>query len=481
MNTTDKISFRLIFIFITAMTVILSSIGVVRYYNTKNSLEMHLDGEVHRIAKRLVIGLPVPLWNFEPIQLDSILSAEMDDTSVSAIILKNSNGAVVEARVREKGRVVNTKSDTPPKGKNLKVDIFYDDGGSSKRIGDVSVIMSYDSLDDALRNQIISSIIQVILVDVSILISLIFSLSTIVLRPLNRVGSALAIIASGEADLTKRLDVLKRDEIGSVANSFNNFVKRLQGIVSQVRENTTALSYVTSEIAAGNQDLSSRTEHQASVLEQTAASMEELAERVKENSENANKANRLAMDAATIATKGGEVVGNVISTMREINESSTRIADIISVIDGIAFQTNILALNAAVEAARAGEQGRGFAVVATEVRSLASRSAAAAKEIKTMILASVEKVEQGTSQVAQAEITMKELVNSITQVTTIMSEINLASIEQANSVSQIGEAINQMDTVTQQNAALVEQMAAAASSLNTQAGDLVKTISVFKV
>jgi methyl-accepting chemotaxis protein len=225
--------------------------------------------------------------------------------------------------------------------------------------------------------------------------------------------------------------------------------------------------------------LSARTEHQASALEETAASMEELSAAVHQNADGAREANQLALQASAVASRGGHVVGQVVETMKGINDSSRRIADIISVIDGIAFQTNILALNAAVEAARAGEQGRGFAVVASEVRLLAGRSADAAKEIKTLINVSVERVEQGSSLVDQAGATMTDVVTSIRRVTDIMGSISAASAEQSSGVAQIGEAITQMDQVTQQNAALVEEMAAAASSLQSQAEDLVQSVSVF--
>jgi methyl-accepting chemotaxis protein len=252
-------------------------------------------------------------------------------------------------------------------------------------------------------------------------------------------------------------------------------------IVSQVREGSEAVATASAEIAQGNNDLSARTENQASALQQTAASMEQLGATVRQNADHAVQANQLAQSASTVAVQGGTVVAQVVDTMKGINTSSRKIADIIGVIDGIAFQTNILALNAAVEAARAGDQGRGFAVVASEVRSLAGRSAAAAKEIKALINDSVSRVEQGSALVDQAGSTMTEVVNSIRRVTDIMGEISAASGEQSTGVAQIGNAVTQMDQVTQQNAALVEQMAAAAGSLKAQAHDLVQVVAVFKL
>jgi methyl-accepting chemotaxis protein len=255
----------------------------------------------------------------------------------------------------------------------------------------------------------------------------------------------------------------------------------LKTLVSGVRYSASNIATATQEIAAGSQDLSNRTESQASALEQTAASMHELGSTVQQNNESARQANQLAQNASEVAARGGTVVSQVVSTMKEINESSRKISDIIGVIDGIAFQTNILALNAAVEAARAGEQGRGFAVVASEVRSLAGRSADAAKEIKSLIGASVERVEKGSELVDQAGTTMSEVVSSIRQVTDIMGGISASSVEQSHGVQQVGEAVTMMDQTTQQNAALVEEMAAAAGSLNSQANELVQAVAIFKL
>lgn len=255
----------------------------------------------------------------------------------------------------------------------------------------------------------------------------------------------------------------------------------LAGVVSRVRSNAESVATASAQIAQGNQDLSSRTEEQASALQQTAASMDQLGSTINQNADNARQANQLAQGASTVAVKGGEVVGRVVETMKGINDSSKKISDIIGVIDGIAFQTNILALNAAVEAARAGEQGRGFAVVAGEVRNLARRSAEAAKEIKTLITASVERVEQGSLLVDEAGATMNEIVNAIRRVTDIMGEISSASSEQSSGVDQVGRAVSQMDQATQQNAALVEESAAAAESLKHQANGLVEAVALFKL
>ena len=301
----------------------------------------------------------------------------------------------------------------------------------------------------------------------------------IVSRPLQAAVNVAQRVADG--DLTADIRSSSKDETGQLMTSLKAMNDSLLKIVTEVRQGTDTIATASNEIATGNLDLSSRTEEQASSLEETASSMEELTSTVKQNADNARQANQLAVSASEVAIQGGNVVGQVVDTMGSINDSSKKIVDIISVIDGIAFQTNILALNAAVEAARAGEQGRGFAVVASEVRSLAQRSASAAKEIKTLIDDSVEKVGTGSKLVAQAGTTMQEVVASVRRVTDIVGEISAASQEQSAGIEQVNQAITQMDEVTQQNAALVEEAAAAAQSLQDQAGNLARVVGVFKL
>jgi methyl-accepting chemotaxis protein len=312
-----------------------------------------------------------------------------------------------------------------------------------------------------------------------------FVVGTIVRRLLKQLGGepqeAVELaerVTSG--DLSGKVQIRAGDTTSLLAR-LNVMQGSLAEVVTNVRESADRVENSSSEIAQGNQDLSERTESQASSLQETTSSMDQLSATVQRNADTARQANEVAMNASVVAVKGGEVVGQVVETMKGINESSHKISDIISVIDGIAFQTNILALNAAVEAARAGEQGRGFAVVATEVRSLAGRSAAAAKEIKSLISASVERVDHGTALVDKAGVTMNEVVSAIKQVTDLMGEISSASTEQSAGVQEMGQAVSQMDQMTQQNAALVEQMAAAASGLRSQAQELVQAVAVFRL
>ncbi len=306
-----------------------------------------------------------------------------------------------------------------------------------------------------------------------------WSIARTITAPLLRAGKITETIASG--DLTQTVEEKSHDEAGQLVHSLNTMQTKLAATVNEIKQSAAIIAVASQEIATGNADLSNRTESQASSLEETASSMEQLTSTVKQNAENAHQANQLVMSASDYAVKGGKVVGDVVQTMGSIKESSRKIVDIIGVIDGIAFQTNILALNAAVEAARAGEQGRGFAVVASEVRSLAQRSASAAKEIKTLIGDSVSKVDAGGKLVDEAGVTMSEIVTSVKHVADIMGEITAASKEQSAGIAEVNGAIAQIDEITQQNAALVEQAAAAAESLQEQADLLARAVGVFKI
>jgi methyl-accepting chemotaxis protein len=346
-------------------------------------------------------------------------------------------------------------------------------------LGVVSMKISLDEANAIINEQRIKSIFAAILSCIPVLLLIYPFIRKVVTHPLEDGAKVIHGIAAG--DLTQKIEIHSTNEIGRLLLGLKDMNDSLVKIVGEVRSGTETIATASGEIASGNQDLSTRTEQQASALEMTASSMEQLTSTVKQNAEHARQANTLAASASDVAVKGGKVVAQVVDTMSSINESSKKIVDIIGVIDGIAFQTNILALNAAVEAARAGEQGRGFAVVATEVRSLAQRSAAAAKEIKTLIGDSVDKVEAGGKLVGEAGATMDEIVASVKRVTDIMGEITAATGEQEAGIGQINLAIGEMDGMTQQNAALVEQAAAAAESLQDQAGNLVEVVSLFKL
>ena len=345
-------------------------------------------------------------------------------------------------------------------------------------VNDAGAEKSSESAEKIFSNARVWIITLIVVIAV---LSFVFALwiARIISTRLNDAVEIANAIAGG--NLNQQIQVSSKDETGRLLQSLKDMNASLQNIVGQVRDGTDTIATASAQIASGNLDLSSRTEQQASSLEETASSMEELTSTVKQNVDNARQANVLAVAASEVAVKGGAVVSQVVDTMGAIDTSSKKIVDIISVIDGIAFQTNILALNAAVEAARAGEQGRGFAVVASEVRSLAHRSASAAKEIKQLIDDSVSKVDTGSRLVDQAGVMMEEIVNSVKRVTDIMGEITSASIEQEAGIEQINQAITEMDTVTQQNAALVEEAAAAAASLQDQAADLAQVVSVFQL
>ena len=371
-----------------------------------------------------------------------------------------------------------------------KINDFFDQPTQGYQDGFEKAYVNYlqqnDSLYDLAVKDSNSSYTQAMWILFSVMIAVLaviifvwLGVRKTLIAPLNRLIDSIRHIAGG--DLVKRIDVESDNEMGELAHSLRHMQGELARTVGEVRQGAHAIYSGASEIAMGNNDLSSRTEQQAASLEETAASMEELTVTVKQNAENARQASHLALSASETAQKGGKVVDNVVQTMRDITASSQKIADIISVIDGIAFQTNILALNAAVEAARAGEQGRGFAVVAGEVRNLAQRSAQAAREIKSLIEDSVNRVDLGSTLVESAGETMDEIVNAVTRVTDIMGEIASASDEQSRGIDQVGLAVSEMDRVTQQNASLVEESAAAAAALEEQASRLTQAVAVFRI
>ncbi len=476
----SSIKFRLNVLFVLIISLLLLAFGALNYFRTKTSMESAMEQQIEAALGRLSTNLPNALWNFDKNQISQSLSSEMSASFVAGILVRNGE-KTLGGMVRGADGKASSTSDSPAADFTREVELSYMDGGKANPVGKATIYVSATEIKQALSSELQRALLQILILDIVIVIALSRILSTVVLNPLQQIGKALADIAQGDADLTKRIPRAKTDEFNFVADGFNQFIERLQKIIAQVSSSVATISYASNEIASGNMDLSSRTESQASALEETAASMQEITGTVQKNAENAHMANRLVGTAADVASKGGAVVAQVVDTMGLINHSSRKIVDIISVIDGIAFQTNILALNAAVEAARAGEQGRGFAVVASEVRSLAGRSAAAAKEIKGLIDESVANVGIGTKLVDEAGATMTEIVESVRKVTGIMGDIQAASEEQTLGINQINEAIRQMDGNTQQNAALVEEAAAAAASMQSQAANLAEAVSVFRV
>ncbi|EHE9977800.1 methyl-accepting chemotaxis protein [Escherichia coli] len=371
-----------------------------------------------------------------------------------------------------------------------KINEFFDQPTQGYQDGFEKQYVAYMEQNDRLHDIAVSDnnasysqamwiLVGVMIVVLAVIFAVWFGIKASLVAPMNRLIGSIRHIAGG--DLVKPIEVDGSNEMGQLAESLRHMQGELMRTVGDVRNGANAIYSGASEIATGNNDLSSRTEQQAASLEETAASMEQLTATVKQNAENARQASHLALSASETAQRGGKVVDNVVQTMRDISTSSQKIADIISVIDGIAFQTNILALNAAVEAARAGEQGRGFAVVAGEVRNLAQRSAQAAREIKSLIEDSVGKVDVGSTLVESAGETMAEIVSAVTRVTDIMGEIASASDEQSRGIDQVGLAVAEMDRVTQQNAALVEESAAAAAALEEQASRLTEAVAVFRI
>ena len=412
-------------------------------------------------------------------QLESLVQGELGTQQLMASVAKNRT-TYVEARagLLKKQKAGENISDAVDRELRPLAETYLKAVDQvAKHAADTLTQIQADADSAATTSQVTLGAGAAIALAIGILLAVLATRS--ITRPIQQAVESTEAISSG--NLATNIQVHGKDETARLLQALSAMQQNLARIVGDVRHGSESVATASAEIAQGNHDLSARTEQQASALEETAASMEELSSTVKQNADNARQANQLSMSASTVAVKGGAVVAQVVETMKGINDSSKKISDIISVIDGIAFQTNILALNAAVEAARAGEQGRGFAVVASEVRSLAGRSAEAAKEIKALISTSVERVEQGTLLVDQAGVTMAEVVSAIKHVTDLMGEISAASNEQSQGVSQVGEAVVQMDQVTQQNAALVEEMAAAASSLQSQAQDLVGTVAVFKL
>ena len=466
----DSIAKKLLVPTLLLASLVLGALGATMVVEQDKVLNSMMHSKAEGLSKMMsTISVPYVI-NYDLSALEGFVKEAAKDPDVAYAEFYDAQGKSFTANAMK----------APASKSGYRVydrDITDNDG---KKIGRVEIGYRTRVLDQAL--QLSLTVVGVaIVVALALLATGITLIVRTVTRPAAKLLESFNALAQGEGDLTTRINVSSNDEFGRIVTAFNATMEKLHALMSQVRDIGSSIGTSSRDIAAGNSELSARSEQQASSLEETASSMEELTSTVSQNAENARQASTLAHNASEVARKGGEVVGQVVTTMNGISHSSTKIADIIGVIDGIAFQTNILALNAAVEAARAGEQGRGFAVVASEVRSLAQRSATAAKEIKELIGDSVEKVNAGSKLVDAAGRTMQEIVGSVKQVTELISEIAAASQEQSSGIEQVNAAITQMDQVVQQNAALVDQAATSTESMHAQAQELLRMVARFNL
>ena len=466
----DSIARKLLVPTLLLATVILGALGASMVVEQDRVLRSMMHSRAESLSKMMsTISVPYVI-NYDLSALEGFVKEAAKDADVAYAEFFDAEGKSLTANAMKS-----------PANKSAFLvfnrDISDNDG---KKLGRVEIGYRTRVLDQALQVSV-SVVAGAMVLALALLAFGITVIVRMVTKPAAQLLESFTALAQGEGDLTTRINVSSNDEFGRIVTAFNATMEKLHALMSQVRDIGQSIGASSKDIAAGNAELSARSEQQASSLEETASSMEELTSTVSQNAETARAASALAASASEVARKGGAVVGQVVSTMSGISQSSTRIADIIGVIDGIAFQTNILALNAAVEAARAGEQGRGFAVVASEVRSLAQRSATAAKEIKELIGDSVDKVNAGGKLVDAAGNTMEEIVTSVKKVTDLISEIAAASQEQSSGIEQVNTAITQMDQVVQQNAALVDQAATSTESMHAQATELLRMVARFNL
>ncbi|HEY0823622.1 MAG TPA: methyl-accepting chemotaxis protein [Ramlibacter sp.] len=466
----DSIAKKLLVPTLALAIVVLGALGTTMVVEQDKVLKSMMHSKAEGLSKMMsTISVPYVI-NYDLSALEGFVREAAKDGDVAYAEFFDAEG---------KSLTANAMKSPPNKSAFLVYDRDITDT-EGKKLGRVEIGYRTRVLDHALQTSVVVVGVAIVLA----LVLLAFGIAIIVravTRPAARLLASFNALAQGEGDLTTRIHVRSNDEFGRIVTAFNATMEKLHALMSQVRDIGQTIGTASRDLANGHSELSARSEQQASSLEETASSMEELTSTVSQNAENARQASTLAQGASDVARKGGDVVGQVVATMDGISQSSSKISDIIGVIDGIAFQTNILALNAAVEAARAGEQGRGFAVVASEVRNLAQRSATAAKEIKALIGDSVDKVHAGSKLVDSAGRTMQEIVASVQQVTELVSEIAAASQEQSSGIEQVNAAITQMDHVVQQNAALVDQAASSTDSMHRQAQELLRMVGRFNL
>lgn len=482
MRASSSLGLRLILVAAATTTALMVAMGLYRWHQVRQTLNSSLQNTLQSASKRLETGLPAALWNFDGPQISAVLEAEMEEVAFLSLEVKDVKGKWLAGwRRDDQGRPVRSSAAAASDGEVLERALSFIDNGQASPVGKVSIRFGREKILQTLRHEALQIAAETLIVNVCLVLVYLSSLRLVLLARLNQLNGAMRQIASGEADLTSRLEAGRNDEIGELAGSFNRFVEQLAGIVTQVHISSSDLSEKTGEIAMGNLDLSNRTENQAESLRRTAGAAQDLSVSARRNTDSAATASRVVAQASEIAQFGGAAVKEVVRVMQAITASSSRIGDITGVIDSIAFQTNILALNAAVEAARAGEHGRGFAVVAAEVRELAGRAGSAAKEIKGLIQTSAAEIQAGNRLALESGETMDKVIVSIRQITELMQAIAQASQEQSSRLEQILEDVHRMDLATQQNAALVEESAAAATAMRSLAENLVRVVSRFKL
>lgn len=511
MFASHRISFRLNVIFVSVTTVLLVLIGIFSYVGSKNELEQDLIEQTTRTVGRLQIGLPGPVWNFDTKQMDVLLDAEMGDPAVSAIVVLNANKSFSAGRVRDSsGKVVPATADSKlPADKKLSEEFKFDDSGVLKTVGTVEVYMSRTLIDRALNKEVMQILVQVLILNIALCAALSLSLKSVVLDPLNRVSDALSEIASGEADLTKRLMVVRKDEIGEVARLFNAFVERLQSVVAQVVRNADELSRASEGMAKSAAEIATRSAGQSDIVSSMAASMEEMTVGISSVSSQSADVKEVSTRSGQLSKEGSVAVLSLVQGMRGISESvnesaetiealgheSEKISMVVNVIKDIADQTNLLALNAAIEAARAGETGRGFAVVADEVRKLAERTAKSTEEIGATIGVvqsgirsavssmhhGVERVGAGVEEAEKAGSTIATVEECALRLVDSTGDIARAIAEQSSASTDIAQRVEEIARISDETNAAMQNAAQSASQVNDLASQLKRVVSGFRV
>ncbi|MBK6908018.1 MAG: HAMP domain-containing protein [Rhodocyclaceae bacterium] len=510
MQVSQSINVRLNVIFVCLTTLLLVAFGIFGYVGSKSAMEQQLADQSRRVTERLNVGLPGPIWNFDKAQIDVLLDAEMGDPAIAAIMVMNAKGEFVAGRSRDAaGKAQVAGSGSPHAGEKSNVSLKYDDGGEKRPAGTVDVYVSRAQIDSALRDELVKIALQVVVQNIILIAVLSWSLKSVVLKPLNQIRSALEEIASGDADLTRRLQVIRPDEIGEVARLFNLFVEHLQDVVRQVVQHAGQLSTSASDMSNGAGEVAKRVSHQSEIISSMAASIEEFTVSISHLSEQSADVKTASTRSGTLSREGSAAVNSLLQDMRgisqSVNESASTIEDlgresekvsaIVNVIKDIADQTNLLALNAAIEAARAGETGRGFAVVADEVRKLAERTAKSTGEISETIdvvqrgireavssmQSGVAKVNAGVGEAERTGTTINAVDNCATQLVESMEGIASAINEQTAASTEFAHRVESIALISDETSAAMQDAARSANRVNSLAGELEKVVGGFRV